>query len=133
MLHILEIIQDTHDNVLLWRGVLQIANEDLQVQIQPGKLKWPRRVLAPKEIQEISKMEKVNCIGAVEKLVEKLLELSKPDWPQLFLKSLEPNFPEVAKALRCLAEKLKADVFTDATLYMDDYGDEEGKTITKAD
>ena len=64
-------------------------------------------------------MEKEDdCIGAVEKLVEKLLELGKPDWPELFLKSLQPSYPNVARALDFLAEKLKTDIFGDVTFDM---------------
>ena len=82
--------------------------------------------------QEIKELEEKNPCKAVVKLVEKLLEVEKPDWPELFLKSLEPQFPKEAKALCCLAERLEADVFTDATLYMDDEEDENyvvGKTL----
>ena len=60
-------------------------------------------------------------------LIEKLLELEKPDWPELFLKSLRPHFPKVAQAMSCLAEKLKNDIFADATLEVDDSCDEQGK------
>ena len=133
MLHILEIIGKTNDNILIWRGVLRIANDDLQESVKPSQLNWPKkRVLAAMDKLEVKEMAEKNSLKAVERLLEKLLEIEKPvDWPELFLESLEPQFPEVAAALRSLAEKLEADVFTDATLYMnDDGGDkvEEGKT-----
>ena len=129
MLHIflLEILRNTQDKVLLWRGVLRIANEYLQLQIQPSKLKWPKPVLAPRDLQKFNKMEKEeDCIGAMEKLIEKLLELGKPDWPELFLKSLEPCYPNVARALSSLAEQLKTDIFGDVTFDMGEGGYEQG-------
>ena len=126
-MHILGILGKTQGNVLLWRGVLRIANEDLQERIKPSQLKWPKRVLVPRDKQEIEKLEKESSCDAVEKLIVKLLELEKPDWPELFLKSLRPHFPKVAEAMSCLAEKLKNNIFADATLEVDDNCDEQGK------
>ena len=92
------------------------ANGDIQDCIQPSQLKWPKRVLEPRDLQEIKRLEKEDCVGAVEKLVEKLLESKNPDWPELFVASLEPNFPKVATAMKYLAEKLKNNIFIDAKL-----------------
>ena len=76
---------------------------------------------------EIEELEKKNRFKAVELLLEKLLELEKPvDWPELFLKSLKPQFLEVAEALRSLAERLKSDIFGDVTFGMREGGNEQG-------
>ena len=116
--------------MLLWRGVLRIANEDLQDLVLPSKLKWSKkRVLAPRVIKEIKILEEKDNIDAVDKLVEKLLEVEKSDWPDLFLKSLEPQYPKVASSLRRLAEELNSDIFADASFIMEDDGHEAGEIL----
>ena len=117
------ILGKTHYNVLLWRGVLRTANEDLQEHLVPSQLKWQQRILTPSDKLEIDELEKNDRSKAVVMLLEKLLELEKPDWHELFLKSLESHFPKVAKAMKCLAEELKGDIFANIYLQVDDDDD----------
>ena len=125
------IVEKTPGNVLLWKGILRIANEYLQERVKPSKLEWPQRVLALKEKREIETLESENdSAEAVEKLAEKLMKLEKPDWPEHFLKSLRPHFPKVAKSIECLAKQLENDVFSDVTSdTVFDY-EKQGKTLS---